>query len=288
MTNFQLQAVRNAVCDPEVDHGLDALRLVVRSDYTFTISGDYRSYPPPNPDERMKSTEKDIQNILSYLDQVWPRYNTVISLLKYRRGQRGLDVGTGYGLIDVVLRETYGVLIEGVELPINIPAYCAIPLNHGIPITPWRLGTPSPFDPESFDFVIFMDVLEHLKLPPGRTIVTLASLIKQGGALVLTAPNLARYENIAKLIGGKSILEAFREDLPDEADVTDHVGHIREYTIAEVIEYVENSGLVIEQLLTCNQWRAHDDLLSNPLLNDIIIVYATKTAKGRKCQYSLR
>ena len=285
LTSFGLQAVQNAIRDPEVDSHLDALRPLIRSEYTFTTSGDYRSYPPPDPDKLMEPTEEDINNILVYLDQVRPRFNAVISLLKDRWGQRGLDVGICYGLIDVVLRETYGVLIEGAELPINIPAYCAIPLNRGIPVTPWQLGTTPPFDPESFDFIVFMDVLEHLKLPPGRTIATLASLIKPGGALVLTTPNFARYENIAKLVRGENIVQPYPEDLPDEVDSTDYVGHIREYTIGEVARHIEDAGLVIEHMSTCNQWRPHNELLPNPLLNDIIIAYATKKCGDRSIDH---
>ena len=106
--------------------------------------------------------------------------------------------------------------------------------------------------------------------------MTLASLIKPGGMLVLTTPNFARYENIVALIKGENIVEAYREDLPDSADVTDYVGHIREYTIAEIVEHIENAGLVIEQLLMCNQWAV---LLPNPLLNDIMIVCARKPDK---------
>ena len=277
MAHFSLQVAQNAVCDPEVDCYLDRLRPLIRTEYTTTLGGDYRSYPPPNPNEQIPPTGKDIHHILGYLDTVRPRLNAVISLLKDCKGQRGLDVGICYGLIDIVLRERYGVRIEGAELPLNIPAYCSLALNRGIPITPWCLGTPPPFEPASFDFVVFMEVLEHLKLPPGRTIDTLASLIRPGGMLILTTPNFARYENIAALSRGESIVETYREDLPDDVDVTDYVMHIREYTISEVVEYVENTGLRIEKLLMCNQWSAHDRLLPNPLLNDIMIVCAKKS-----------
>ena len=279
MAHFPLQDARNAVCDPQVDGHLDALRPVIRKEYTFTLLGDYRTYPRPDPNERIPATEEDTDHILGYLEETRPRLNAVICLLKECEGQRGLDVGICYGLVDIVLRETYGVLIEGAELPLNIPAYCALALNRGIPITPWALGTPSPFEPESFDFVVFMEVLEHLKLPPGRTIHTLGTLIRPGGMLILTTPNLARYGNIAALIRGERILEPYREDLPESVDVTDYVGHIREYTVGEVVEYVEHADLVIEQLLMCNQWSPHERLHPNPLLNDIMIVCAGKPGR---------
>ena len=279
MARFSLELARNVVRDPEVDRHLDALRPLIRSEYTFTTSGDYRAYPRANPSERIPPTEKEIEHILRYLDKVRPRLNAVIRLLKDRQGQRGLDVGICYGLIDIVLRERYDVLIEGAELPVNIPAYCALVLNRGIPVTPWQLGTPPPFRQDSFEFVVFMEVLEHLKLPPGRTIKTLASLIKPGGTIVLTTPNFARFENTAKLMRGENIVDQYREDLPGDIDVTDYVGHIREYTVGEIVAYIEDAGLTIEKLLMCNQWSAHDRPLPDPLSNDIMIVSARKSSQ---------
>ena len=202
----------------------------------------------------------------------------VISLLKEETG-RGLDVGICYGLIDVVLTDDYGVQIEGSELPFNINAYCAIPLNRGLPVTPWDLNSSPPFERESFSFVVLMEVLEHLKLPPRRTISRISSLIEPGGRLILTTPNLARQSNIEALQHGRNIVEAYREDLPDGVDVTDYVAHVREYTILEVVEHVEQAGLVVQQVLTCNQWAPHDRL-NEPHLNDIMIIDARKARES--------
>lgn len=271
---FDIAATKNAVLDPEVDHLIEGLPLAIEREYTFTAPGDYRSYPRIDPVQRIPASEKHIGRILRYLRQVRPRLNTVISLLKEERG-RGLDVGIGFGLIEVALTDYFGVQIEGSELPFNINSYCAIPLNRGIRVTPWDLGSVPPFRRGTFNFLVLMEVLEHLKLPPGRTISRIASLIAPGGRLILTTPNIARQANIEALQYGRNIVEAYREDLPDNLDVTDYVSHIREYTISEVVEHVENAGLRIEQVLTCNQWAPHDRLLE-PLRNDITIVDARK------------
>lgn len=62
MTRFSLQLAQNAVRDPEVDYHLDALRPLIRTEYHFTLSGDYRSYPQPDPNERIRPTEEDQQS----------------------------------------------------------------------------------------------------------------------------------------------------------------------------------------------------------------------------------
>lgn len=271
---FHISETKNAILDPEVDRFIDRLPSIIESEYTFTTCGDYRTYPPVDPEHRIPATAEHIGHIHRYLRNVRPRVNVVISLLKEETG-RGLDVGICYGLIDVVLTNDYGVQIEGSELPFNINTYCAIVLNRGLPVTPWDLGSAPPFEPETFNFVVLMEVLEHLKLPPGRTISTISSLIAPGGRLILTTPNIARQSNIDALRRGWNIVEAYREDLPEGVDVTDYVAHIREYTIAEVVEHVEHAGLTVQQVLTCNQWAPHDRL-KEPCLNDIMIVDARK------------
>ena len=276
--SFHIGEIKNAILDPEVDRFIDRLPPLIEKEYTFTTGGDYRSYPRVDPEHRIPATEEHIGHIRGYLRNVRPRVNVVISLLKEETG-RGLDVGICYGLIDVVLTDDYGVQIEGSELPFNINAYCAIPLNRGLPVTPWDLNSSPPFERESFSFVVLMEVLEHLKLPPRRTISRISSLIEPGGRLILTTPNLARQSNIEALQHGRNIVEAYREDLPDGVDVTDYVAHVREYTILEVVEHVEQAGLVVQQVLTCNQWAPHDRL-NEPHLNDIMIIDARKARES--------
>jgi hypothetical protein len=52
------------------------------------------------------------------------------------------------------------------------------------------------------------------------------------------------------------------------------VGHIRECTVAEVVELVEAAGLHIEEIAMCN-WM-DEPLEANPLLNRYTGVLATK------------
>lgn len=275
--SFHIGETRNAVLDPEVDRFIDRLPPLIEREYTFTTGGDYRSYPRADPELRIPATEEHVGRIRRYLRNVRPRMNVVISMLK-EETRRGLDIGICYGLIDVVLADEFGVQIEGSELPFNINAYCAIPLNRGLRVTPWDLTFPPPFERETFSFVVLMEVLEHLKLPPRRTISRISSLIEPGGRLILTTPNIARQGNIEALQRGRNIVETYREDLPEGVDVTDYVAHIREYTISEVVEHVEHAGLTVQQVLTCNQWAPHDRLIE-PRLNDIMIIDARK-ARG--------
>ena len=136
--SFHISETKNAVLDPEVDRFIDRLPPLIEREYTFTTGGDYRSYPRADPELRIPATEEHVGRIRRYLRNVRPRMNVVISMLK-EETRRGLDIGICYGLIDVVLADEFGVQIEGSELPFNINAYCAIPLNRGLRVTPWDL-----------------------------------------------------------------------------------------------------------------------------------------------------
>src|SRR5208283_1276678 len=43
--------------------------------------------------------------------------------------------------------------------------------------------------PDEFDLIVFMEVLEHLVLPPDLVIGYLAARLRDGGILIVTTPN---------------------------------------------------------------------------------------------------
>lgn len=271
MSSFPVSHARNAPFDAEIDRELMALAPCI-SEETFPALQDYRQFHPGEPDHEGRLGPEATR--LS-LHLARPRYNWIISKLRRRRGERGLDIGLCWGFADVVLHESYGIEMVGGEHPQNIPVYCRWVRSRGLRVEPWELGKmPCPFPPESFDFVIFSEVLEHLKLPPLRTLGEVLAPLKAGGTLILTTPNIARQSNIDALRRGDNILEPYREDVPDGTDVTDYVGHIREYTVAEVVDLVEAAGLRIEEMVMCN-WM-DEPLARNPLLNLYTCVLATK------------
>ena len=59
-----------------------------------------------------------------------------------------------------------------------------------------------PFAPGSFDAVVCGDVLEHLRRP-GRRSQRLRPLLREGGRLVLTTPNVANWAMRLSLLGGR-------------------------------------------------------------------------------------
>jgi len=98
-----------------------------------------------------------------------------------------------------------------------------------------------PFESGRFDIITFHGVLEHLFTPPRPLFEDIARTLDTGGRLLLGTPNFARLENRVKLAIGKN---------PQEQIEQEHVhgrGHVREYTIEECVELIEEAGLTTQR-----------------------------------------
>jgi 2-polyprenyl-3-methyl-5-hydroxy-6-metoxy-1,4-benzoquinol methylase len=104
----------------------------------------------------------------------------------------------------------------------------------------------------------------------------LAALLRPQARLLLTTPNIARLAHLEALAAGENFLEPFPEDLPLSDDPTDHIEHVREYSVREVVEAVEAAGLEVTQVLMTGWGENGYDPLPNPFVNDIIVVEAVK------------
>lgn len=248
-----------------------ALAEYITEEY-FPPVQDYRDPHPGEPDH---SGHLGPEATRESLQLARPRYNVMVQMLRSLKGKRGADIGPAFGFLDVLLVERYGLRIVATEHPQNIPAYGGLLRARGIEVRPWLLGRdPCPLEPESLDFLIFAEVLEHLKVPPLRTLREVATTLKRGGTMLLTTANIARQANIDLLERGENILAPFREDAPPERDVTDFVAHIREYTVREAVDLVEGAGLRVTELAMCNLMG--EPLDADPLRNRFTCILAVK------------
>lgn len=270
MSRFDIRRARNARFDPEIDRELMALTRYITDEH-FPCVQDYVGLHPGQPDPHGHR----LALVRESLNEARPRLNLMVQVLRPLAGATGADVGPGWGFLDVLLVERYGLRVVCAEHPDNLAAYSGLLKAHGIEVCPCRLGRElCPFDAGSLDFVIFGEVLEHLKLPPLRVLREVTAPLRIGGALLLTTPNIARQSNIELLRRGLNILEPFREDIPPDLDVTDFVSHIREYTPQEVVDLVEACGLRVTDLAMCNL--IGRELHPTPLLNHYTCLTALK------------
>jgi SAM-dependent methyltransferase len=255
MPLFPLDAVRNAVIDQTIEPVLESVRQELAA---FPFSEE--------------SVNADVSDILQAFDASRPRLNVIASMLSDLRGRRGADISTGLGFLPILLRH-FGLDVVPTEHDPGAGQFA----RTGRDVLPYSIGSvPPPFPAGSLDFLVFAEVLEHLNLSPVRVLRELASLLRTGGQLIVTTPNIARLQHIELLAAGENFLEPFEESFPDNQPATDFVEHVREYSVREVVEAVEATGLGVDTVVMTGWGDNGYSLRPNPYANDIIVLRATK------------
>lgn len=97
-----------------------------------------------------------------------------------------------------------------------------------------------PFADDTFDVVLFCEMLEHMLMNPVATLREIHRVLKPTGVLVLTTPNVARLDNAISLIAGRNIYDPYSGFGP-------YGRHNREYTRHELNRLLEFAGFEVEQ-----------------------------------------
>ena len=102
-----------------------------------------------------------------------------------------------------------------------------------------------PFASASFDVVLFCEILEHLQSDPIRVLREIKRILKPSGKLILTTPNVARLENVCRLIAGENIYDPYSGYGP-------YGRHNREYNRDELAKLLAFAGFEIEVLFSAD------------------------------------
>jgi len=103
-----------------------------------------------------------------------------------------------------------------------------------------------PFEDDIFDVIIFTEVLEHIIAPPKQIVQELKRVLKKGGKLIMSTPNIARLNKRIGLLLGQSPLPPPDKQLKNNW-VHGH-GHIREYTKKEIISLLNSCDMIIDKI----------------------------------------
>lgn len=103
-----------------------------------------------------------------------------------------------------------------------------------------------PLDDESVDFVFATEIVEHM-VSPLHLFQEAFRVLRPGGHLLITTPNVTRIGNVFKLLIGRSNFDRLIPvDYWNEDD--EWRPHFREYTMAEVAGFFKKAGFeVLEQ-----------------------------------------
>lgn len=132
--------------------------------------------------------------------QLRGRFKFAYNALIRHQPKKWLDIGTGNGFLPGVVRPSLnGVHITGTDFAENA-------LDRATSLDEKFLNDIDqeglPFASESFDFVTCLEVLEHLVLPE-QALSEISRVLRPGGKVALTVPNIQHVEYLFQLIRGK-------------------------------------------------------------------------------------
>jgi glycosyltransferase involved in cell wall biosynthesis/SAM-dependent methyltransferase len=109
---------------------------------------------------------------------------------------------------------------------------------------------PFPYPPEHFSTVLCCELIEHLYDDPMHLMSEVNRILKPGGSLVLTTPNIAALRGVEAILQGyhPGFFHAYIKPAApgEEADAR----HNREYTPREIHQLLENAGFAVDLLET--------------------------------------
>jgi SAM-dependent methyltransferase len=118
-----------------------------------------------------------------------------------------------------------------------------------------------PYEDSSFEVVMFCEIIEHLLMNPVHTLKEIRRVLKPGGLLVVTTPNVARLNNVLAMADGLSIYDPYSGFGP-------YGRHNREFSMHELVQLLKFSGFEPETTFTADAHRA--DYSSHPRFQEAI------------------
>jgi SAM-dependent methyltransferase len=156
-------------------------------------------------------------------------------------GTRALDVSCRNGEVAVALAQR-GFEVRGTRFERSLPPIEGIPIDESIDLTH---GLPYPG--ESFDLVLLTEVIEHLE-NHRAAIGEIARVLRPGGRLVLTTPNIMRLDSrLGFMLSGMH--KAKRRLIPLDTPL-EHAHQYHNYPISFVLLYYlfRANGLTLERI----------------------------------------
>jgi SAM-dependent methyltransferase len=202
-----------------------------------------------------------IGELASYVEQDFERFLITLNLLPKEKIGRVLEIGSNPYFLTILLKWyrpdinlellnffglSGGSHIQNVKLDekqcnkLQLTSKLSMPyVNVNCEVDVF------PFKDESFDCVIFCEVLEHFTEDPFHALLQITRILKTGGYILLSTPNVARLENIARILNGANIYDPYSGHGP-------HGRHNREYTRHEVAWLLSNLGFKPVQHFTAD------------------------------------
>jgi 2-polyprenyl-3-methyl-5-hydroxy-6-metoxy-1,4-benzoquinol methylase len=145
-----------------------------------------------------------------------------------------LDVGAQIGSL-VVYAAALGIRSAAVDLPYFHDKFARASRTFGVDYRACDvLREVLPLADDSFDYVTYLDVIEHHHRSPKGVLDEIHRVLKPGGCLIITTPNQASIYNRLRLLRGGSVSDPFEYFFKEAAEMDPYPGHHREYVRGEL------------------------------------------------------
>jgi SAM-dependent methyltransferase len=113
-----------------------------------------------------------------------------------------------------------------------------------------------PFADGCFDGVVFNELFEHLRINPIFTLSEVLRVTKPGGTLMLSSPNLRSLAGIGNFLIRNRAYSCSGDIYAEynKLERLGHMGHVREYTTTEVIEFLAAIGFAVTKIIYRGQF----------------------------------
>ena len=237
--------------------------------------------------DKISDQPEDVQ---IYFDTSFERYIFTLQLIMEHKGKeinKVLELGCSPGHIGMAL-DIMGLDVYGIDLNTEYLYKYPKSLIEKLHIKQCNFEKDKiPYNDNTFDCVIFTEVLEHIAIvSPIKVLTEIKRLLSPGGIMILSTPNVSNIENVFALMRGENIFW----DPQIFYGSTDR--HNREYTPREVITLLQASGfqkIKIGYLNTASNWntktadltirflaRTSNRAADNPFFMNTIFIKAEK------------
>ena len=207
--------------------------------------------------------QEESEELRGYLREAFRRFLYTLQIVPPGQGNL-LEVGAGPYFISLLLRRFTGYSLTytnyfgpafgsgGADTMIGAEERVRFDF-HNVNVE----ETPLPFGEDAFDVVLLCEVLEHFTNDPVQALTYIKQVLKPGGTLILTTPNVNRLINVARMIAGQNIYDPYSGYGP-------YGRHNREYTCAELRELLAYVGFVVEEMFTSDVHANETQFYVNP------------------------
>jgi SAM-dependent methyltransferase len=125
-----------------------------------------------------------------------------------------------------------------------------------------------PFPNGHFEVALFCEVIEHLPQDALAALLEIKRVLKPGGYLIVTTPNVGRLENVVRMLTRQNIYDPY-------SGYGVYVRHNREFTTDELSKLLNHAGFEVEKMFT-------SDVTPNHVFNQYPVQSLLPMLKGRE------